>query len=204
MADGVAITAGSGTTIFTKDTGASGHKQVVTLGTGDANANLVPADTTFGLAVQPRMGQVRIAVNSGSLTTSVTAYTAGDQVGSQFTFAGAVRASGATGTLVGAVLLDKNDIIGAYDLVLTRSTITLASDNAAYAISDTDAEAVLGIIQFAGAFDIGNNRVAVAQGLAIPIDSATTDIFGGLICRTGHTFFTAATDLRVTLFIVQD
>lgn len=256
MADGVAITAGSGTTILTDDTGASGHAQVVKLGIStDGSATLLTADNTNGLLVNPSMAKaedsahtdgdkgfvmlgvrnhttgsttdgdysaisvsstgdlhtfdhrdvLRIAVTSGGLTTATTAYTAGDQVGTQFTFANAARVSGGTGRVVGAVLLDETDIIGAYDLVLTRASITLASDNAAYAISDGDAASVVGIIQMAGAFDIGNNRIAQATNLSIPYDcSGGTSLYGGLICRVGHTFFGATTSLKLTLFVERD
>lgn len=52
MADGVAITAGSGTTILTDDTGASGHAQVVKLAIStDASPTLIPADATNGIDV---------------------------------------------------------------------------------------------------------------------------------------------------------
>lgn len=45
MADGIAITAGSGTTILTDDTGAGGHAQVVKLAySGDGVATLIGAD----------------------------------------------------------------------------------------------------------------------------------------------------------------
>jgi hypothetical protein len=53
MADGVAITAGSGTTILTDET-ASGHVQVVKLAIAtDASATLIPADATLGMTVNP-------------------------------------------------------------------------------------------------------------------------------------------------------
>lgn len=52
MADGVAITAGSGTTILTDDTGAGGHAQVVKLAiSADASGTLIPADAANGLDV---------------------------------------------------------------------------------------------------------------------------------------------------------
>jgi hypothetical protein len=52
MADGVAITAGSGTTILTDDTGAGGHAQVVKLAIStDGSATLIPAEATNGLDV---------------------------------------------------------------------------------------------------------------------------------------------------------
>jgi hypothetical protein len=52
MADNVAITAGSGTSIATDDCGAGGHAQVVKLAIStDGSATLIPADATNGLDV---------------------------------------------------------------------------------------------------------------------------------------------------------
>jgi len=52
MADGVAITAGSGTTIATDDSGASGHVQIVKLAlSADGSATALTADNTNGLLV---------------------------------------------------------------------------------------------------------------------------------------------------------
>jgi hypothetical protein len=54
MADNVAITAGSGTTIATDDCGAGGHAQVVKLAIStDGSATYIPADGTDGLKVNP-------------------------------------------------------------------------------------------------------------------------------------------------------
>lgn len=51
MADGIAVTAGSGTTILTDDTGA-GHAQIVKLAIStDASPTLIPAEATYGLDV---------------------------------------------------------------------------------------------------------------------------------------------------------
>lgn len=52
MADGVTITAGTGTTVATDDCGASGHAQIVKLGIStDGSATAIPADATYGLDV---------------------------------------------------------------------------------------------------------------------------------------------------------
>lgn len=52
MADGVAITAGAGTTIATDDSGASGHVQIVKLAlSADGSATALTADNTNGLLV---------------------------------------------------------------------------------------------------------------------------------------------------------
>lgn len=52
MADGVAITAGVGTTVATDDCGAPGHAQIVKLAIStDGSATLIPADATNGIDV---------------------------------------------------------------------------------------------------------------------------------------------------------
>lgn len=149
--------------------------------------------------------QQQITVTSSGLTIATTAYTAGDQVGAQLTFANAARFSGGGGIITGVTLISAADIIGAYDLILTNSSITLAADNAAYAISDADALKVVGIAQLAGAYDIGNNRVAQLYNCMIPYTcSGGTSLYGGLVTRLGHTFFAAVTDLQVTLTVERN
>jgi hypothetical protein len=52
MADNVAITAGSGTSIATDDAGAGGHVQIIKLAIStDGSATVIPADTANGLDV---------------------------------------------------------------------------------------------------------------------------------------------------------
>lgn len=199
----------------------TGDTGVMVLGVrNDANAAIsgtdldytpLSTDSAGNANVQARRDLVRVATTSGGLTTSVTAYTAGDQVGTQFTMAGCSRASGGTGTIVGCALINAHltltgaEVIGAYDVVITRSSITLAGDNAVYAISDADACNVVGLIQLAGSFDIGNNRISQMFNLAIPYDcSGGTSLYASLITRTAHTFFTNVGDLQLVLYVERN
>lgn len=205
MADGVAITAGSGTTILTDDTGAGGHAQVMKLAISTDGSGTLIGATADGLYVTPHTDTVRIDTTSGGLTTSVASYTAGDQVGTQFTIANAARASGGTGRIKSVVLISAADITGSFDVVFTNASITLASDNAAYAISDADANKIVALVPLVGAYDIGNNRIAQALNLNIPYDcSGGTSLYAGLITRAGHTFFGATTDLQLTVYVERD
>lgn len=168
----------------------------------DGDYTPLSTDRAGNVNVIPRSGLVRVSVQSSGLTTASTAYVAGDQLGNQFTFAGCARKSGGTGFIRGVMIIDAADVIGPVDLVVTRSSVTLAADNAPYAISDADALNVVAVIQTVGSFDIGNNRVCQAFNLAIPYDcSGGTSLFGGLITRAGHTFFGAATNIQVILFV---
>lgn len=205
MANNTTLNAMSGGDVIA-DEDISGVKyQFVKLADGTAASTTVIKGDANGLWVVPRNDVLRIATNSGGLTTATTAYTAGDQVGTQFTMASASRVSGGTGTLHAVTLTSAADIIGAYDVVITRSSITLAADNAVYAISDTDALAIVSMVQLVGAFDIGNNRIAQQQNLDIQYDcNGGTSLYASLICRLGHTFFAAVTDLQLTFWVERD
>lgn len=211
MADNSDRTPGSGEKVATDELTYSGDTakiqliRVVHVEGTEGSKTLTEISTTQGLGIVNRRDLQAIRVQSGGLTIATTAYSAGDQVGSQFTFANAARASGGTGTIVGVTMVSAQDAIGAYDLVLTDSSITLASDNAAYAISDSDARNVIGIVQLAGSYDIGNNRICQAFNIAMPyICEGGTSLYGGLITRAGHTFFAAVTDIELTLWVERN
>lgn len=209
MADNVAITAGTGTAIATDEVavngGSSAHVQYVKLVDGTGNGTDGVPGGTQGLWTVGRRDLQAIVVASGGLTTASTAYSAGDQVGTQFTFANAARSSGGTGTIVGCTLVSAADITGAYDVVIAKESISLASDNAAYAISDADAAKLVGVIQLPVAWDLGANRIGQAFNLAIPyLCTGGTSLYAGLITRADHTFFGAVTDLQLTLWVERN
>lgn len=212
MADNVTVANGGTGSNFNAATdevamngGSAVHVQYVKLvdGTNGGTDNIV-GTTAGGLYVVAHRDVVRISTASGGLTTASTSYTAGDQVGTEFTIANAARASGGTGTIVGVALVDAADIIGAFDVVFTRSSITPAADNAAYSISDADAVKIIGIAQLAGSLDIGGNRVAQMFNCAIPYDCAATSLFATLITRSAHTFFAATTDLQLIVTVERN
>jgi hypothetical protein len=151
--------------------------------------------------VVPRSNLVRVSVTSGGLTTSVTSYTAGDQVGTQFTIAGAARASGGYGWIRSVVLQDLQDIIGAYEVAFFRASVTPAADNAAFSISTTDVLQLVALVPLNGAYDIGATRVAQAHSLAIPYDcSGGTSLYACLQTKGAHTFFSGGvTQLRLVV-----
>lgn len=186
----------------------AGHVQAMKLISG-VNGETAPVgadtDTTSkrGLFVESHLRMVRLAASVAGASTG-TAYTAGDQVGSEFSLASAVRYSGGTGRILGVSLVDKSDVIGAYDIIFTKSSITLAGDNSAWAISDTHAQEIIELISLGGAVDIGNNRFSRAMGLAIPFKCDATTLYASLITREGHAAFGASTDLYLQVYVDQD
>lgn len=203
MADNPTIDNGALTDyIVSTDEGSGGHVQRVKLClSADGSETHIDADS-IGLAVKTRRDLKRISVQSGGLTTASTAYVAGDQMGTEFTITDAARTSGGTGYITGVALISAADNIGAVDVVITDSSITLAGDNAAWAISDSDALKVVAMVQLNGAYDLGNNRLAQAQNLFIPFKcDGSANLYASLITRAGHTFFGATTDLQLIVYV---
>ena len=83
MADGIAITAGSGTTILTDDTGAGGHAQIVKLAIStDASGTLIPADATNGIDVDvTRLPAPLSTTGGGTEATALRITLASDSTG---------------------------------------------------------------------------------------------------------------------------
>ena len=209
MADNVAITAGSGTNVAADEATYSGDTAKIQLvrpvfvsGAEGSKAVTEPAFTTAGeQKVLAYRDLLQISVQSSGLSTGAS-YAAGDQLGSLFTLTNAARVSGGGGYVTGITLIDAADVIGAVDVVFFSASVTLAADNAAFAISDADALYVQGIVTLAGSFDIGNNRIAQAHSLAMPyICSGGTSLYAGLLTRSGHSQFAAATNLQLVVSV---
>lgn len=164
-------------------------------------------DSSGNQNVKARRDLVRISDTSAAseLTIVTTTYTAGDQVGVMFQFAGAARASGGGGMLVGISLLDEGDVIGSCDVVLFRSNATLAANNDPFALDDTNSREVIGVVQLAGAFDFTNNRLCQAFNLAVPYYcSGGTTLYAALITRSANAVFVAHTDLTMTMWVERN
>jgi len=214
MADNVAITAGAGTTIAADEATYSGDTSKIQLikpvfVTGAEGAKTVVeqvGDSEGKPRILSHRDLIKISVQSAGLTTATTAYTAGDQVGNQITLAGAARANGGGGMIVGVSLISAADIIGPFDVAIFDSSVSLAADNAAFLISDADSLKLVALIQLAGAFDIGGNRIAQAQNLAVPYvcDSGGSSLFAALITRATHTWFGAVGDLQLHVYVERN
>ena len=117
-----------------------------------------------------------------------------------------MRLSGGTGTIVGVMLQSYSDTIGAVDVVFMDQSVTLAADNAAFAIADADIIDVIGVVSLAGAYDLGSNRIGQAFNLALPYHcSGSTTLYAAIIIRSGFTL-AASPDLAtyLTVFVERN
>lgn len=138
-----------------------------------------------------------LQVASTGLTVASTAYSAADQVGAIFTHTNFGTGSGLGGLLTSAYLQDKAAIIGTYTAFLFNATVTAASDNAAYSISDADSPlSAMPPITFGQVYSQTLNRIT---GWTIPMAyvCAATSLFTLLRTEGAHTFFGAAGDLNL-------
>lgn len=207
MADNVAITAGSGTTIATDEVAVNGgttaHVQFVKLVDGQSNGTTGIGGDAEGLWVVPRRDQLRIQVTSAGLTNAT--YTAADQLGNLFTFANAARISGGTGRITSITLLDEAVVIGPVDVVFFDRSVTLAADNAAFSISDADAAYALAYVQMAGPFSFTNSRFLAAHNLSIPYTcNGGTDLYAALITRSANAAYASATAIKLSITVERD
>lgn len=210
MADNVSITAGSGTNIATDDN-STAHEQVVKvdLGKNGTFTGYVGGEGTndshFAMFVVARPKVLDSgAINSSSLTTASTSYTAGDTLGAGWTITNAGRASGATGRVTGVLLYDIADVTTSVTIYFADSSITFGTDNSAPGISDGDTDNLVGAVTV-GMADLGGARFGSQDSLSIPYTtSGGTSLYAYAVTNTDHTFFGAATDLKLRVFCELD
>ncbi len=144
----------------------------------------------------------RVEWASAGLTTSVTAYTSGDMLGTQTTVdLGDAAVSG--GTIVGGLVIDKAAVIGAVDLFIFSGSVSQAADNAANSWSDADMAKLLCVVQLTNVYTSALNKV-VDTGAALlgkPISSASPNLYICAVTRTANSFFGAVGDLLYSLWI---
>lgn len=227
MADNVAITAGTGTTIATDDVsdvhyqrvklvdGTLGETTAIAAGGGaeagalrvtiaNNSTGVVSVDDNGGAltvdgVVTAVPGGISIAV---APTVTAGAYSAKDAVGGEMTFANAVRVSGGSAVLNSVTIIDKSQAAAGLELWLFSATITEADDNAAFDISDAELATCVGVVPIATAdyFQIADNEVACVRGVGLQFACAATSLFGQLKC-TGTPTYASTSDLTVVLGI---
>lgn len=146
-----------------------------------------------------------LAATSAGLTTATTAYTSGDQAGTEMTFATAAQASGGGGIVISAILIDLSNKIntGDFELWLFDSASTPAADNAAATWSDANMAKVIGggpiIFRQADWKIMTNNSTNTQDNLMIAYDLAATSLFGNFVTRQANAVYSAVGDLKIRI-----
>jgi hypothetical protein len=171
--------------------------------TGDYS--ILSQDARGVLQVVARPQAARISTTSAGLTTATTAYSIGDQTGTILTISNAAKVSGGTGLIQSITLLDEGDVGVSYRLHFYNQSVTLAADNAAFAVSDADQRNYVGTILLPDLADVGANRVATLTNVGLGYHcSGSTSLFCAIETRTANAVYAAVGDLKLILHVYQD
>lgn len=182
MADGVAITQGSGVTVATDDVAVIGQVQKIKLmdGTADSSA-VIPGDASRGLYVQPHGRTTRRQVTP---TIDTNIYASGDCLGGLMSITGASSVSGGGGLLTGVTVVDKTQAQrAAMDLIFFSQSVTVAGNNAAFATSDADMLYAVGALSLGSWSYLAAFPATTLNNLAVwpsPASAATSVQTGGI------------------------
>ena len=138
-------------------------------------------------------------VAAAGLTTSITTYTSGDQLGTEITVATGGGAQ-AYAVITSLTLVDFAKVIGALDFFFFNAATTPASDNAANSWSDADMNKLIagGFISMAAPTASANNFMGSIPNLwANGRTDASGNFYLDLVTRSANAVFGAATDLKV-------
>lgn len=177
MADNVAITAGTGTSIAADDV-SSVFYQKVKLDVGGDGATLPVSATANAIPVKALDDVITI-----DATVDTNALAEGDVAFATQEVAGFSTAADITSILQSVVVQDPDDQGIGIDLIFFNANTSLGTENSAPDIDDTELLTVIGRVQVgAGSFyDLGANRVACVYGIGLPMKAGT----GGSIWMAG-------------------
>ena len=151
-----------------------------------------------------------LSVNKGTTivrTPAVTAgaYTAGDVVGEQLTFANATRNAGGGGVVKSMVIIDDAGQDVALELWLFSEAFTAIADNAAWStLPEADLHNLVAIIATGdGAYFAAGTASAARVEASQRYDLAGTSLFGQLVTRATPTYV-ATDDITVILGVLVD
>jgi hypothetical protein len=214
MADNVAITAGTGTTVATDDIGGT-HYQRVKLSLGaDGTANDASAGSgVVGTGTQRVVLATDVALPAGeahlgevggktnvvavTLSTDTSAYASGDLIADTQQIDAFFRKADGTGVINSINIIDEDaQGVSLYIIFMSTST-SLGSENSAPNISDANLTAGFqGIIPVLTTdyVTVSGAKVATIRNIGLPVKavSGTDDIYIAILNASGTPTFTAA------------
>jgi hypothetical protein len=177
MADNVAITAGTGTSIAADDV-SSVFYQKVKLDVGGDGETLPVSATANAIPVKALDDVITI-----DATVDTNALAEGDVAFATQEVANFSTGADITSILQSVVVQDPDDQGIGIDLIFFNANTSLGTENSAPDIDDTELLTVIGRVQVgAGSFyDLGANRVACVYGIGLPMKAGT----GGSVWMAG-------------------
>ena len=203
MADNIAITAGSGTTIAADDIGGVKHQRVKLSVGADGEAT----DLDFGQAAMAASVPVVPASDIDTVITvtpvlDTNAYAGGDLLFDSTEVASAARANGSVVTLVSVTIVDKADQKVAFTLLFANAATDFGALNGAPDPDDSEAATVIGWVAVGTGdyVDLGGAAVACVRdvNLVLKAGAATTSLYIAAVNGSGTPTY-GASDLVLYL-----
>jgi hypothetical protein len=147
-----------------------------------------------------------IAVASSGLTTSITAYTAGDMLGAEATATGMAATSGGRGVVTAITVQNSNtaSTTGALDVRLFSAASSPAADNAANSWSDANSRLQVVAYVVPAPTTSALNSTTYVGNLWLPyLCTSSANLFLNVICLGAPAVFATATDLQYTFEVLQ-
>ena len=117
------------------------------------------------------------------------AYADGDVLAATQALAGAGRIEAGAGFIQSVMVLDVDDQGVAMDIIFMDANVSIGTENAAVSIADSDAVAIVGIVNVLASdyVDMINSQVATVTsiGMAYQCAAATTSLYVGVVTRGG-------------------
>lgn len=219
MANNVAVTAGSGTSVATDDV-SSVHYQVVKIAHGaDGTADWTSAVDPF--PVEIISGEVGLAASeehvggvggssvlvTPTVTISTSIYAAGDVIGDELTLTNAMRVSSGSGVLHSIAVFDADNEKAAFDILLFESDPAgTYTDNAAASWNTADFAKFLGRVNVATTdyLTVNSRALAVKTGIGLTVKASGSRNLYAVLIATGTPTYTATTDLTLRFGFLQD
>lgn len=170
MADNVPITAGSGTSIGADDISSVWYQRIKVIhgadGTNDGDVSTANPFPTRGVATTLTTTVTRPADTTAYAANDVWSDSTSAPTTGGFTFTSAGRASGGSGIITDAVVVNSSTSALTGELWIFDSAPTAVNDNAAFALSDSDALKLVAKIPFITEAQ-PSNALTHIQGLGI-------------------------------------
>lgn len=168
-----------------------------------------PLQVSAGLLWVRPLGKMVTVTTTITRAANVTAYTAGDNVGSTdtggYTFTGCARVSGGSGIITDAIIEwnDETTTKLQGEIQLYDTAFTAVADNASFVVSDAEAITCVGVIPFT-LFDNGNQDIAHVQNLSIGFTTVgSANLRFAVVARNGPTPIANSSTLTIRLKILQ-
>lgn len=139
-----------------------------------------------------------------TLSLDTLIYASGDVLADTQEIQNAFAIDGGAGIITSVVLLDKDDQAQDLDLVFLKTNVSLGTENAAFSITDANADEIYGIVSVVAAdyVDLVNSQLAtkvLEDGLGVQADSGSKSLFVGAISRGTGTYTASGITLKITI-----